>query len=170
MVYNINEPEVDSDEKFHNFYNFKPSKIIFNDNIERGHWFKIPPGWSLIDITPIIDEDMWNRKRWNEARPFTWGESNEEFRITFDKAYEQAARNYLYENYDRINNSNLIKEIWGITLNDKDEDITPSIINSDKRKKIKEELTLEEIERLMPFRRWFNDSYYEVAYGEEKAN
>jgi len=75
MLYNIIEPkwEKDNEELYDNFYDYKPHKNILNENIEKGHWFKLPPGWSLINITPVVDEDVWGGKRWLDARPFDWG-------------------------------------------------------------------------------------------------
>lgn len=97
MLYNINEPKVDfsDEENIHHFYDFKPTKTVFNDNIIEGHWFQLPPGWSLIDISPIVSEDIWGGKRWLDARPFTWGNNNEKFRTKYDKIYTAAASDYL---------------------------------------------------------------------------
>jgi hypothetical protein len=47
MLYNNNEPEFEYTnnffnnypEKVKNFYNYKGTKTIWNDNIVRGHWF-----------------------------------------------------------------------------------------------------------------------------------
>lgn len=97
MLYNINEPEINSEDEQlkHNFYNFKPTKQVFNDNIERGHWFQLPPGWSLIDISPIVDEDIWGGKRWLDARPFEWGTTSTTLREDYNDVYEAAAREYI---------------------------------------------------------------------------
>jgi hypothetical protein len=103
MLYNIEEPEWKNNEKWidenpkliDNFYNFKPTKNILNDNIIRGHWFKIPPGWSLIDISPIVDEDLWGGKRWLDGRPFYWGTPDESFREDFNSVYKAAATEYI---------------------------------------------------------------------------
>lgn len=86
MLYNNNEPEWinvqaflnNYPEKVDNFYNYKGTKTIWNDNIVRGHWFQLPPGWSMIDISPLVDEDNWGGKRWLDARPFNWGRHHEE--------------------------------------------------------------------------------------------
>lgn len=99
MLYNIINPEYDKKKKetYKNWFNYKPEKRILNDNIEKGHWFKIPPGWSLIEITPICDEDNWGGKRWLDARPFDWGYGGKHNRdkkgiqILFDKIYDVAA-------------------------------------------------------------------------------
>ena len=68
---------------------------VFNDNIERGHWFQLPPGWSLIDISPIVDEDIWGGKRWLDARPFEWGTTSTTLREDYNDVYEAAAREYI---------------------------------------------------------------------------
>lgn len=102
MLYNISNPEYKKNDKetYANFFNYKPSKIILNDNIKRGHWFKIPPGWSLIEVTPVCTEDNWGGKRWLDARPFDWGYggSNGEkqgIQNVFDEIYKIARADYL---------------------------------------------------------------------------
>ena len=120
MLYNINEPEwkncqnwLDKDDiQRDNFYNFKPTKTIRNEAIEQGHWFKLPPGWSLISIEPIIDEDRWGGKLWKDARPFEWGEISEAAREEFFKIYYAAMRDYVSSNcpqpiLDQLNNGEL---------------------------------------------------------------
>lgn len=52
---------------------YKPKKKVMNEAITQGKWFKLPPGWSLISIEPVIDETLWGGKRWEDARPFDWG-------------------------------------------------------------------------------------------------
>lgn len=102
MLYNTNNPEYikDKPETYSNFYNYKPTKNIYNENIKQGHWFKIPPGWSMIEVTPVCDEDIWGGKRWLDARPFDWGYGGDNgkkkgVQSVFDKVYEQAAKDYL---------------------------------------------------------------------------
>lgn len=105
MLYNIKEPEwknsavwlADNPEKASNFYNYKPETIIRNEAIEQGRWFKLPPGWSLISIEPIVDETKWGGKRWRDARPFIWGDGgeNEKERAEFLDIYYKALRDYL---------------------------------------------------------------------------
>lgn len=52
---------------------YKPNKVVMNDAITKGKWFKLPPGWSLICVEPVVDESLWGGKRWEDARPFDWG-------------------------------------------------------------------------------------------------
>lgn len=96
MCYNIEESE--------DFYEYIPKKTIYNDNIVKGKWFNIPTGWSLIEVTPVVDKSKWGKKRWRDARPFDWGYSKEEDRITikalFDKIYPMAEQKML-EKYDK---------------------------------------------------------------------
>jgi len=75
MLYNLIEPEWDNNipEVYDNFYEYKPKKNILNDNIKKGRWFKLPPGWSMLNITIVLDEDVWGGKTWKDARRFTWG-------------------------------------------------------------------------------------------------
>lgn len=98
LLYNINEPEK-SDENSHTYYDFKPTKQTFNDNIKEGHWFKLPPGWSMIDVSPVIDEDIWGGKRWLDARPFTWGKEIEDDRKLYDDIYLASAREYVHQTH-----------------------------------------------------------------------
>lgn len=99
MLYNIINPEYNAKkpETIKNWFDYKPSKKILNDNIEKGHWFQLPPGWSLIEVTPICDETNWGGKRWLDARSFDWGygginEKKQPIQIVFDKVYEAASK------------------------------------------------------------------------------
>ncbi len=85
----------DEYDDFDNFYNYKPLKTIRNESIVQGKWFKLPPGWSLIDISPVIDETRWGGKLWKDGRPFDWGETSEDDRKEFNKIYAAAAKDYL---------------------------------------------------------------------------
>lgn len=150
MLYNINEPEwknckgwLDEDAiKRDNFYNFKPTKTIRNEAIEQGHWFKLPPGWSLISIEPIVDENRWGGKLWRDARPFEWGETDSESRREFYKIYYAAMRDYVTSNcpqpiIDQLNNGE-----------------TPDWDNMDDV----------EVEKFGQFRRWYGED--EDFYGD----
>jgi hypothetical protein len=77
MLYNINDNE-------NTDLNYNANKNILTEAVERGKWFLLPPGWSLIDIAPIVDETIWGGKRWLDARPFKWGTTNEEDRAAFN--------------------------------------------------------------------------------------
>ena len=98
--------------------NYKPQKTIYNDNIKQGHWFRIPPGWSLIEVVPVCDEDLWGGKRWLDARPFKWGygginNGNTQYiQKVFDKVYDKAVDLYL---------SALGKDLETLTQERKDE-------------------------------------------------
>ena len=106
MLYNIQQREWKNcpnffktyPEKDKNLFNPKPQKLILNDNIIRGHWFQLPPGWSMIEISPLVDEAIWGGKRWLDARPFGWGESNTAKRNKFNRVYQAAAAHYLSQN------------------------------------------------------------------------
>lgn len=75
---------------------YKPNKVIMNEAITKGKWFKIPPGWSLISVEPVVDESLWGGKRWEDARPFDWGYgadedgNKREVQQLFDYIYEKA--------------------------------------------------------------------------------
>lgn len=104
MLYNIINPEynLNKPETAKNWYDYKPKKEILNDNIEQGHWFKIPPGWSLIEVIPICDEDNWGGKRWLDARPFDWGYGGQNgieknVQKIFDFVYEKALIEFFNE-------------------------------------------------------------------------
>lgn len=82
MLYNNQEDrtwKAGNEELEKNFYKINSTKIVFNDNIEKGRWFQLPPGWSLVDISPVVDEDTWGGKTWQDSRAFNWGvpEDNE---------------------------------------------------------------------------------------------
>lgn len=83
------------------FNGIKEKKEIYNDNIVQGKWFKIPPGWSLIDISPVCEEDNWGGKTWNDARAFNWGYGGDKegektyLQKTFDETYDTVKNIYL---------------------------------------------------------------------------
>lgn len=87
-------------------FTYKPNKIVMNDAITKGKWFKLPPGWSLICIEPIIDESIWGGKRWEDGRPFDWGYSGDEngnkreVQQLYDYVYEKA-KNEFFLSYPR---------------------------------------------------------------------
>lgn len=93
MLYSLNKSK--------QFYNYTPSKNIFNDNIVKGKWFKIPPGWSLIEVAPVCDENDWGGKTWNDARAFNWGYGGDSeyeqqpIQKLFNDLYYIAAEEYL---------------------------------------------------------------------------
>ena len=118
MLYNINNPEYNKNNQttYKNFYNYKPIKKIYNENIEKGHWFKLLPGWSLIEITCVADEDVWGGKRWIDSRPFDWGYGGNEqqqeksIQTLFNKIYDITIKKYLI-NCGKINDDSDISEI-----------------------------------------------------------
>lgn len=134
QLYNINNPEYNKNdtETYSNFYTYKPTKDILNDNIEQGHWFKIPTGWSLIEVIPVCDEDNWGGKRWLDARPFDWGYGGSNgtyahgqdgklhkqgIQENFDKVFEWCQEQYLKQNgkYDEDKekrNQNTVFRSW----------------------------------------------------------
>ena len=118
MLYNINNPEYNKNNQitYKNFYSYKPIKKIYNENIEKGHWFKLPPGWYLIEITCVADEDVWGGKRWIDSRPFDWGYGGNEqqqeksIQTLFNKIYDITIKKYLI-NCGKINEDGNISEI-----------------------------------------------------------
>ena len=79
-------------------YNFDVITTTYNDNIVSGHWFMIPPGWSLIEVTPVINETIFSGKRWRDARPFKWGDMSEEEKKIYNRCEQLAAIKYIAEN------------------------------------------------------------------------
>lgn len=75
-------------------YHYKPNKIVMNEAITKGKWFKLPPGWSIIMIEPVIDKSIWGGKRWLDARPFDWGYGGDE--VGHERAVSQLY-NYVYD-------------------------------------------------------------------------
>lgn len=98
MLYTLEEPKG-------NEFNYKPSKIIMNEAIVKGKWFKIPPGWSMITIEPVMDSDLYGGKRWLDSRPFNWGyggdenHNQKEVSQLFDYIYDRAEVAYWRLNY-----------------------------------------------------------------------
>lgn len=156
MLYNISTPEwkgnrtmehlkwqKNNPDKMDNFYDFRKVKTLFNDNIEKGHWFKIPPGWSMIDISPIVDEDAWGGKTWLHAASFKWGSTDPIYREKFDKVYRAAAVRFLSENCP---DSILIKKGFDVSR----------IVDRFHFFNSLQEMPV--IDSLMDFRRWFEDN------------
>lgn len=115
MLYNINRSE--------DFYNYKTTKNIYNDNIVKGKWFKLPVGWSLIEITPISEEDNWGGKTWNDGRPFDWGyggNDNGERQDTqnlFDAIYNYCGEQLLTKYGKELTSENMNFRNWfGVPL------------------------------------------------------
>ena len=141
MLYNLNKNE--------NRYNLKCTKNVHNGNIEKGHWFKLPPGWSLIDISPVIDKDKWGGKRWLDARPFEWGTVSDNYRNWYNEVYKETALDYLCENITER----------GIEIGNLDageELITADVSDSDLLRSQLAQLTLDQLENYMQFPRWYN--------------
>lgn len=86
MLYSTENPHDD-------LYHYKPIKNVMNEAITKGTWFKLPSGWSIIMIEPVVDEAIWNRKTWMDARPFDWGYGGD--LIGHEKAVSQLY-NYIY--------------------------------------------------------------------------
>lgn len=108
---------------------YKPSKVIMNDAIHKGNWFKLPPGWSLICIEPVVDEALWGGKRWKDARPYDWGyggdlnRNKREVQQLYDYVYSLAL-NEFFEVYpmEKIRNSIIPQSnLSSSTTEDKDE-------------------------------------------------
>ena len=142
-------------DKLDNFYNFKPKKLYFNDNIVRGHWFKIPPGWSIIDISPVSDEDRWGGKRWLDARPFKWGTTDEEFRKAFNKVYYEAAVHYLARHIPR----HYVEEVANKKRNSGYPYELPPDWTIEELEKFFYSFRLEDLEEYLMFRRWYKNEY-----------
>lgn len=163
MVYNINEPEWKNNktwlsnnlDKVNNLYNYKPTKTIRNEAIEYGRWFKLPPGWSLISIDPIIDENKWGGKLWKDARPFSWGNSGtqEDEREKFNEIYYSALRQYL-----KANCPDSIIEQFATERDKTNGEINWNIISED------------HLEDFAGFRRWYGDDEDFYRKRTQKSN
>lgn len=73
---------------------YKPNKVVMNDAITQGKWFKLPPGWSLICVEPVVDESLWGGKRWEDARPYDWGYGGD---LNRNKREVQQLYDYVYD-------------------------------------------------------------------------
>ena len=166
MLYNVNDPkwrqnkkwQEDNPDLLDNFFDFKPTKQIFNENIERGHWFKIPPGWSLIDISPIVEEDVWGGKRWLDGRPFYWGKTDENFRKKFNHIYQSAAAQYLSQACPE----NILKNVDYANIHGNG---IPTDFSVDGLKKYFMNLGIDDLENYMQFRRWYEGESCFETYG-----
>lgn len=150
MLYNINDNEKTE-------LNYDINKTILTEAVERGKWFLLPPGWSLIDIAPIVDENVWGGKRWLDARPFIWGTTNDEERATFDNYEREAILEYLPQasplcNLKRQDITDLVNDYFP-------ESTRPAA--SVVRERL-ESWNLDQLEDLIQFRRWYEgDPGYE---------
>ena len=114
LLYNKKELEWEenNEELEKNFFKVEQVKQNFNDNIKRGHWFQLPPGWSLIDVSPIVDENVWGGKRWKDARPFKWGvpggenQEGQVIRNNYDKIYYRAIERFIKDLHPERKGSN----------------------------------------------------------------
>ena len=101
MLYALEEPNG------HEF-NYKPNKIVMNEAITKGRWFKIPPGWSLITIEPVMDSNLYGGKRWVDARPFDWGyggdmyNNEKEVEQLFKLVYDYADAQFRQDSYNEM--------------------------------------------------------------------
>ena len=104
MLYALEEPKGSE-------FNYKPNKIVMNEAITKGKWFKIPPGWSMIAIEPVMDESLYGGKRWIDARPFDWGyggdrnNNQKEVSQLFDLVYDYADSHFRDIYYSELNNA-----------------------------------------------------------------
>lgn len=84
-------------------YDYTLSKNILNDYISKGHWFKIPTGWSVIEIVPVVESEDFFGKTWTHARDFDWGYSDinlgennaQKMREKFNQIYEIATKHFV---------------------------------------------------------------------------
>lgn len=161
MLYNERELKWEEDNivnplNQHNFYKVNKEKISFTDNIEKGHWFQLPPGWSLIDVSPIVDEDVWGGKRWLDARPFFWGSTNENNRTNYNEVYKKTIKDFIENQYPNRNSTKL-KLIDNQLVEEKQTDTDD----------------LSELEELIKFRLWdgdFEQPDFPQSYSEEKLD
>ena len=193
MLYNINDPKwrdsrtkegkefLEDNPQFNdNFFNFKLTKQLFNENIVRGNWFKLPPGWSMIDISPVVDEDVWGGKRWLDGRPFDWGTPNEDFRKKFNGVYRAAAIEYLSQNVPLE-----VLEKYSVVQSpneDNDRRKMPEDTTQNGLREYFNSLELYQIEDYLQFRRWHEnekgfsvygnmaEAYFDDYYNEENVN
>lgn len=151
------------EDKQKNFYNFKTKKNILNNNIERGHWFKLPPGWSMIDVSPLIDDAIWGSKLWMDARPFDWGTTKEEHREKYNECYRAAAVKYLASHCP----DSVIEKY-------ENEEITyPSDASrtmGDSREQFFDQFEVETLEDYLQFRRWYKDEWELKETAETKVD
>lgn len=87
-------------------FQYKPNKVVMNEAITKGKWFKLPPGWSLICVEPVVDESLYGGKRWEDSRPFDWGYGGDysrrqrEVQQLYDYVFD-AAREEFFKSYSK---------------------------------------------------------------------
>lgn len=85
---------------------YKPTKNVMNEAVVKGRWFKLPPGWSVLCIEPVVDENAYGGKRWLDSRPFDWGYGGDSFghkrevQQLFDFVYEEAQQEFIKTQYN----------------------------------------------------------------------
>lgn len=145
MMYNIKYDE--------DMFEYKELKIILNDAIVKGKWFQLPVGWSMIELSPLIEESPDYARRWREARMYEWGYESKDgqqlnIQKLFNRVYKRTADEYIgfYPNDDNI----IVGESGKEFLYD---GITP----------------LQEVQNYnIQFRRWNEDNYNEDETLEDK--
>lgn len=133
-------------------FNYKPTKVVMNDAIVQGKWFKLPPGWSLISIEPIVDENTWGGKRWEDARPFDYGYSGDingrkrEAQQLFDYVFDQA-RTEFFKTYpiDQLIDKKIISEENIVDYNNAIAGVHDGIAGTE-----------DPIDELLKFKIWYN--------------
>ena len=135
---------------------YKPNKVVMNEAITKGKWFKLPPGWSLICVEPLVNESVWGGKKWEDARPYNWGyggdlnRNKREVQQLYDYVYD-LARNEFFNIYSK-------QEILNIIPADclKDYDDTDDEMHG----------TEDPVDELLKFRVWYEGQLQAVESGD----
>lgn len=84
-------------------------KSIENRSIYKANWFKLPPGWSLITVEPIMQESVYEDKTWNDSRPFDWGYGGDidghkrEVQQLYEAVFKKAKEEFFSRYYRKTN-------------------------------------------------------------------
>ena len=128
----------------------------------------LPPGWSLIEITPVINESIFSGKRWKDARPFKWGVMSANEKAIYNRCEQLAAIKYIAENSPENNLKRDLDEFDNTThpFKKNDNDYTYNDKNSIKNI-LENKLYVDAapalgeqdyiIEEFLQFRRWYED-------------
>ena len=147
---------------------YKPNKVVMNNAITQGKWFKLPPGWSLICIEPVVDESLWGGKRWEDARPYDWGyggdlyRNKREVQQLYDYVYELAKEEF-FAIYPR-------EDIKGKIIPNENLQPTPIIIDPPEDSEETQEVIYEiDDDELIKFKVWYEKAliFYEEEAGKD---
>lgn len=163
MLYN----EIEEEEQYEKI----SKKVVYNEHIKIGNWFQIPPGWSIVEITPVLLGGEFTGKRWKEARAFKWGTMSEDEKEIYEECEKKAIIDFLVE---KSPISNLKRDYDNGFI----EFLDPNFNFSDKQA-IRDVLSqvsphegeqLRKLENYIQFKKWYEDNPGYQLYAANKTS